>query len=120
MKNHNYEILLEEYIEQNGKHFNESLAKKIVSTMWHEDLNKNRIEGEAVTPQEAQTLLGDMNDEKAKKCYWDAYVAANAFMHDVGKSGIPKNDVLKAAKFFWFSDDDMEDGCHKVFWYFFK
>ena len=23
-------------------------------------------------------------------------------------------------KVWWFHDDDMEDGCHKVFWYFFK
>lgn len=113
-------FLRDEYVALNGKHFNEAMAKKTVSEMWHEDLAKKKIMGEAVTPQEAQSLLSGMNDEKAKKCHWDAYVAANAFVHDTASSELPKSELLKVAKAWWFHDDDMEDGCHKVFWYFFK
>ena len=115
-----YDILLDEYIAHNGRHFNETLAGRIVSGMWHEDRDKKIVEGEVVTPIEAQQLLVGMTDEKAKKYYWDAYVAANAFVHDTAKADIPKAEVMKMAKVWWFHDDDKEDGCHKVFWYFFK
>ena len=118
--NKNYDILLEEYVAHNGRHFNETLAKRIVSQMWHDDASGKKVEGEVVTPSEAQVLLSDMTEEKSKKLYWDAYVAANAMVHDTVTSGVQKPEIMKIAKHFWFHDDDMGDGCHKVFWYFFK
>lgn len=118
MREHNY--FKDEYIAANGPHFNENLARLIVKDMWHEDKMGNRIEGEAVTPQEAQMLLQGMASEKMEKCRWDAYVAANATMHDIANTGLSKNDILNVAKYMWFHDDDSADGCHKIFWYFFK
>lgn len=116
----NYEILLEEYIKQNGKNFNESLARAVVDGMWHTNAKGEVVKGEAVTPSEAMMLLDGMDTEKKAKLQWDAYVAANASIHDGIESGVLKSDILKLAKHFWFHDEDMEEGCHKVFWYFFK
>ena len=118
MNRHDY--FKQEYISANGKHFNESLAKKLVEDMWHEDKNGTRIEGEAVTFNEAQMLLQGLDAKKVDKMQWDAYVAANATMHDIANTGLSKNDILNVAKHFWFHDDDMDEGCHKIFWYFFK
>ena len=112
------EFLEQEYLAMNGKHFNETLAKVTVADMWHKDPNGNTVKGEAVTPQDAQTLLTGKTDEYAKKHYWDAYVAANGFMHDLGKAGLPKSEIMSAAKAFWFNDDDREDPSHKVAWYY--
>ena len=113
-------FLLDEYVAVNGKHFNEAMAKKVVSEMWHEDSSKKMVEGEAVTPSEAMRLLEGMDAEKQEKMRWDAYVAANAFMHDLGNTGMSRDNIMTAAKHFWFHDDDIGNGCHKVFWYFFK
>lgn len=118
--NKNYSILLEEYIHHNGRHFNESLAKRIVSEMWHEDKNKKIVEGEAVTVSEAMSLLEGMTQEKQVKMQWDAYVAANAFVHDTANAEVPKAEIMRIARYWWFHDDDFDDECHKVFWYFFK
>lgn len=113
-------FMKEQYELMNGKHINEWLAKELVSKMWHKDSNGNDVMGEAVTPEEAMTLISDMTAEKQAKCKWDAYVAANAFIHDTSRSGvaISKSDMLKLAKMFWYHDDDMGDNCHKVYWYF--
>lgn len=108
----------EQYELMNGKHINEWLAKELVSKMWHKDSNSNDVMGEAVTPEEAMTLISDMTAEKQAKCKWDAYVGANAFMHDLSKTGFPKGEILKAAKMFWFHDEDMGEKCDKVYWYF--
>ena len=110
----------EQYELMNGRHINEWLAKELVSKMWHEDINGKEVMGEVVTPEEAMMLIADMTSEKQAKCKWDAYVAANAFAHDIGGSGVSlsKADMLKLAKSFWFHDDDMGDKCHKVYWYF--
>ena len=112
-------FLESEYIRINGKHFNEPLARKVVSEMFHIDKNGQRVEGEAITPSEAQELLQGKSAEKSEKLYWDAYVAANGFMHDVSaKAGISKSDNARLAREFWFNDDDKEDKCHKVYWYY--
>lgn len=113
-------FMKEQYELMNGKHINEWLAKELVSKMWHKDANGNEIMGEAITPEEAMVLIADKTADKQAKCKWDAYVAANAFIHDLGKSGVPlsKADMLKLAKSFWYHDDDMGDSCHKVYWYF--
>ena len=118
MNEHDY--FKEEYIAANGRHFNESLARKVVNSMWHEGKNGDRVEGEAVTPSESMRLLEGMDSKKAEKMQWDAYVAANATTHDIAMTGLSKNDIMNVAKWFWFHDDDMEEGCHKVFWYFFR
>lgn len=113
-------FMQEQYELINGKHINEWLAKELVSKMWHKDANGNEVMGEAITPDEAMALISDKTDDKQAECKWDAYVAANAFAHDTGKSGVnlSKTDMLKLAKSFWYHDDDMGDNCHKVYWYF--
>ena len=109
----------DEYINHNGPHFNENLARLIVTDMWHEDAKGFHVEGEVVTPMDSRSLLDGFEPNKIEKMQWDAYVAANAFMHDLSSTGLPKDAVMKAAKAFWFHDEDSEDGCHKVFRYFF-
>ena len=108
----------EEYELMNGRHICERLAKEMVSKMFHTDNAGRTVTGEAATPDEAMYLVSDKNVETQLKCKWDAYVGANAFMHDLGKTGYPKNDILKAAKMFWFHDEDMGEKCDKVYWYF--
>jgi hypothetical protein len=107
----------EQYEAMNGKHINEWLAKKLVADMWHTAQDGKKVMGEAITPNEALNLLGDINQDKIEECRWDAYVAANAFAHDLGSTGMPKSEIIKAAKVFWFHDEDMPDG-NKVYWYF--
>ena len=119
-KNKNLDLLLDEYISANGKHFNESLAKRVVEAMWHEDASKKKVEGEAINATDAVRLLEGLDAEKQRKMQWDAYVAANATMHDIANTGLSKSDILNVAKHMWFHDDDSEEGCHKIFWYFFK
>lgn len=106
-----------QYEALNGQHINETLAKKMVSKMYHTDANGNPVSGEAVTPEEAMTLISDKPADKQAVCKWDAYVAANAFMHDLGATGMPKSEIMKAAKHFWFHDEDMKHP-NKVYWYF--
>ena len=106
-----------QYEAMNGEHINEWLAKKMVSKMYHTDANGNPVSGEAVTPEEAMTLIADKPAEKQAKCKWDAYVAANAFAHDLGTTGMSKADIMKASKAFWFHDEDLGNK-HKVYWYF--
>lgn len=97
----------EEYELMNGRHICERLAREMVSEMFHTDSMSKRVSGEAITPEEAMLLISDKTPEQQEKCKWDAYVGANAFMHDLAKTGYSKNDILKAAKMFWFHDEDM-------------
>lgn len=111
------EFLQKEYESLNGQHLNEWIARKMVQMMHHTATDGSTVKGEAVTPEEAMTLIADKPAEKQAKCKWDAYVAANAFAHDLGATGMSKSDIMKAAKAFWFHDDDF-DNKHKVYWYF--
>jgi hypothetical protein len=110
-------FMREAYEAMNGKHINEWLAREMVEKMWHGEDTK-KVMGELVTPSDAMQLLAGMEAEKVEKMKWDAYVAANAFMHDSVESGVAKNDILRIAKHWWFHDADMDEGCHKVYWYF--
>jgi len=112
------DFLKGEYEAMNGKHINEWLAREMVAKMWHENEKKERIEGEQVAPSESMRLLDGMEAEKQNKMQWDAYVAANAMMHDLANTGMSKTEIMNTAKHFWFHDDDIGDGCHKVYWYF--
>lgn len=109
-------FLKEEYEALNGKHLNEAAAKSLVSEMYHRTDNGEVIKGEMVYLDEAVQLLAGMEGEDAKKCQWDAYVGANGFAHDLANSGLSKSDILKAAKLFWFHDDDFAGD--KVYWYY--
>lgn len=107
----------EQYEAMNGKHINEWLAKKLVADMFHTAPNGKIVDGEAVTVEQSQSLLYDMDEDKKADCKWDAYVAANAFAHDLADTGISQEQIIKAARKFWFHDEDMPDG-NKVYWYF--
>lgn len=110
-------FLMEQYVLMNGEHIKEWLARKMVACMWHESDDGTVIKGQVVTPDEAMSLIADKPTEKQEKCRWDAYVAANAFSHDLGTISLSKSDIMKAAKAFWFHDDDFNES-HKVYWYF--
>ena len=113
------DFLRDSYEAMNGRHINQLLADKMVNAMWHKDERGNVVKGEVVAPNEAERLLLDgMDAEKKEECKWDAYVAANAFAHDLANTGHSTADIMVLAKHFWFHDDDMDDGCHKVYWYF--
>ncbi len=107
----------EQYEAMNGKHINEWLAKRLVSDMFHTAPNGKIVAGEAVTVEQSQSLLYDMDEDKKSDCKWDAYVAANAFAHDLADTGISQEQIHKAARKFWFHDEDMPEG-NKVYWYF--
>ena len=111
------DFLKGEYEAMNGRHVNEWLAKEMVNNMWHYEDGKT-VKGEAVTHKDAMGLLDGMDEEKREKMQWDAYVAANAFMHDMGGTKLSESEIMDAARHFWFHDDDMGDTCHKVYWYF--
>lgn len=107
-------FLQEQYELMNGQHLNEWLAKEIVSKMWHTAADGKIVSGETVTPQQAIQMLVDKDSVLWK---WDAYVAANAFAHDLADTGISQEQIIKAARKFWFHDEDMPKG-NKVYWYF--
>jgi DNA-directed RNA polymerase subunit F len=111
------EFLQNEYEALNGQHLNEKIARKMVQMMHHTAADGSTVKGEAVTPDEAMTLIADKEVEKRAKCKWDAYVGANALAHDLGTTGLVKQEILKIAKAFWFNDEDF-DNKHKVYWYF--
>ena len=104
----------EQYEAMNGKHINEWLAKKLVADMWHTAADGKIVSGEAVTPQQSMQMLVDMDSVLWK---WDAYVAANAFAHDLADTGISPEQIIKAARKFWLHDEDMTAD-NKVYWYF--
>jgi hypothetical protein len=107
------------YEAMNGRHINEWLSGEMVDKMWHRDAKGNMVRGAVVSANEAERLLLDgMDAEKKDECKWDAYVAANAFAHDLANTGRTNADIMVMAKHFWFHDDDMDEGCHKVYWYF--
>lgn len=109
-------FLKEEYEALNGKHLNEAAAERLVEGMYHRNTNGDVIKGEMVSLGEAVQLLAGMEGEDAKKCQWDAYAAANGYMHDLINSGLTKQNIFNAAKYFWFHDDDFAGD--KVYWYY--
>lgn len=113
------DFMRDSYEAMNGKHINEWLAGEMVDKMWHKDARGNVLRGEMVPSNEAERLLLEgMDAEKREECKWDAYVAANAFAHDLANTGRTTADIMVMAKHFWFHDDDMGDPCGKVYWYF--
>lgn len=107
----------EQYEAMNGKHINEWLAKQLVADMWHTASNGKIVAGEAVTVEQSQSLLYYMDETAKEECKWDAYVAANAFAHDLADTGISQEQIIKAARKFWYYDVDMPE-VNKVYWYF--
>ena len=109
-------FLKQEYEALNGQHLNEVTARMVVDGMYHTE-DDNEVCGEIVTPNEATMLLEGMTEDMKKTNKWDAYAGANGFMHDLAKTGLPVNQILNAARHFWFHDDDFSDG-GKVYWYY--
>lgn len=103
-------FMMKEYARMYGEHFNRELAEDTVDEMYHKS-NGQMVEGEMVSADEAMSIA------PSEEYKWDAYVGANAMMHDLANTGFGKSDVMKAARQFWFSDEDF-DGKNKVFWYF--
>lgn len=104
-------VLLPAYETVYGQHLSEEVAKDLVTRMWHEDQNGNSITGELVNLQTVTSSLQPNEDD-----VWDAYAAANAFMHDLPNIGLTQQQILKAAKAFWFDDSDYSGS--KVYEYF--
>ena len=112
-------FLKKEYIAMNGKHINKDVALSLVSGMYHTDgdvpLKSKTITGELVRPEVAQELI--KGEDNGDEWYWDAYVAANAMMHDLANTGLSDAQIMNVAKHFYFHDEDYSDE-NKVFWYF--
>lgn len=107
-------FLKEEYIAMNGKHLNEHVAMQLVSGMYHTK-GVSIIKGELVKPEVAQDVLKGTG--KGEEWYWDAYTAVNAKMHDLANAGFSDAQIMTAAKYDFFIDEDFSDE-NKVFWYF--
>lgn len=110
-------FLQEQYELMKGQHLNEWLAKDIVSKMWNTGLDgKSKIHGELVSVSETDRMISDWPADKQEAYRWDAYVAANAFAHDLYGAINDKQVLMRAVKAFWFGDEDRQG--NKVYWYF--
>lgn len=107
-------FLKSEYISMNGKHLNQHVAMQLVSGMYHTE-GLDTIKGELVRPEAAQEVLKGTG--KGEEWYWDAYVAANAKMHDLANAGLNDGQIMNVTKYDFFMDEDFSDE-NKVFWYF--
>lgn len=107
-------FLKNEYIAMNGKHLNHHVAMQLVENMYHAEGEKT-VKGELVRPEAAQELI--KGEDKGEEWYWDAYVAANAMMHDLANTGLNDAQIKTVASNFFFNDEDFSDE-NKVFWYF--
>lgn len=108
-------FLMKEHERMYGPYFDEEMAREVVSCMFHYNAKEEKIQGEAVTPEEAFEMLDGIEHADEKR--WDAYVGANGFMHDMARSNLSSRQIMEMAKVFWFEDDDF-DGESKVFWYY--
>lgn len=108
-------FLKSEYIAMNGKHLNQHVAMRLVADMHHSE-GVNTVKGELVRPETAETELLK-GENKGDEWYWDAYVAANAMMHDLANTGLSDAQIMNVARHFYFHDEDFSDE-NKVFWYF--
>lgn len=103
-------FLKEQYELLNGHHFNEWLAKKVVSEMWHEAADgKSEVVGELVSVETAHSSMPNVDQ-------WDAYVAANTYAHDLAHANLAMPMLITLTREFWFEDDDFTDG-NKIYWY---
>lgn len=109
------EFLMKEHSRMYGPHFNEEMAKEVVAQMYHYNSAGEKIKGEAVTVQDAERILGGIDNAQDKR--WDAYVGVNGFMHDMAKSDLSSRAIMELAKMFWFEDEAFQ-GKSKVFWYY--
>ena len=107
-------FLKSEYIAMNGKHLNQHVAMQLVADM-HHSVELDIVKGELVRPEAAQELI--KGDNKGEEWYWDAYVAANAMMHDLSNTGLSDAQIMNTTKHFFFHDEDFSDE-NKVYWYF--
>lgn len=106
-------FLMKEYGRMYGPHFGEELAREVVSGMWHYNAEGEKVQGEAVSVDDA---VGYLVPDKAADWRWDAYVAANGFSHDLARTRLSRDEIMSAARAFWMEDDDFDGS--KVFWYY--
>ena len=107
-------FLMRQYALMYGNRFNEAFARQSVSDMFHTAKDGHLVSGQVIEPDRAFAALvpsGNMD------LFWDAYVAANAFLHDLARTSFSESQILDAAREFWFADDDFPNG-GKVLWYF--
>ena len=111
-------FLKEQYELLNGHHFNEWLAKKVVSEMWHEAADgKSEVVGELISVTDAASgIMANWPADKQAKYRWDAYVAANTYAHDLANTNLAIPMLMALTREFWFEDDDFTDG-NKIYWY---
>lgn len=107
-------FMMKAYGTLHGEHFNEQLAKEFVNAMYHYNNKEDKIVGEVVGVEEAESILEPSDRERMR---WDAYVAANTMMHDMARADMDRRSIMEATRMFWFEDDDF-DGESKIFWYF--
>lgn len=107
-------FLMKQYKMMYNNHFCEALARDVVGEMHHHD-GDNKVFGEMISVEDAMILVADKDTPEEWR--WDAYVAANSFVHDLAGEGLSKDGLLKLAKRYWFGDVDFA-GDNKIFWYY--
>lgn len=108
-------FMMGEYARMYGGRFCEEMAREEVARMWHYNDKGEKVEGEMVTVDAVDALLGGVGD--AGHMRWDLYVGANAMMHDLARTDLTERQIMEVAKVFWLQDDDFA-GESKVMWYF--
>lgn len=106
-------FLMAEYSRMYGPHFCEELAREEVAKMYHYNADGEKVQGEAVSADDA---VGYLAPDKDAELRWDAYVAANGFAHDLARTRLSRDEIMSAARAFWMEDDDFDGS--KVFWYY--
>lgn len=102
------------FSQHSGHHFNHDLAHEVVAEMHHFSNDGKLSSGELIPIEEAEAII---DKEHRDSLRYDAYVAANAFAHDLARLNLSKKDILELAREFWFRDDDYQ-GESKIFSYF--
>lgn len=110
-------VLLEDYVEENGAHYNEKYARDAVSRMSHKNADGTTETGEHWTfEQVMQANAANRAKLPQDVTDWEVYVAANMWWHDLGEnyrrrsSGNVTAQIMDDCTKWSFLDDDAPDG----------
>lgn len=101
-----WDFLRTQYGIASGGHYNEVWANHDVSQMYSIDKEGKKREGAIYTRAEVEEMTkGWTVPSGTTKC--DVFVGINIIAHDLGKC-FDKEQICKAAKLFFFGDDDWD------------
>lgn len=116
------QMLLEEYEEKHGAHFDKEHAEEAVAEMRSMNADGTKEKGEHWNIEQIRSAIAPYKDRmKEGDTIWDAYVACNMFWHDM-RHQYRKHSQMNAdawmiddAMHWAFCDTDMPEG--KVWYY---